>query len=250
MSKSNCIFFIHHLDLTSGVTQHNYNLFVRHNPQALVVPLAYTPEMIEMCQDVAAQPLSQLLATPAYVGPAYTRQFYSDMLVYGWFKAHQPTQERYFIFEYDTHCNCPVDEFYGAVLDKPAAASVILSPTSSEKMAPDYPVLQKDWEHFKYWRYGCTPAEITAIEPHITGAAPGSGIMFQRETLVKILATLKDQPTFTRMQNELRMGSIASYVGARPVAIRPDSYLFLYWELREPSARVRRGVFHWVKKIV
>jgi hypothetical protein len=118
------ILFTHHN--TSDLTLHNYNLVKKYNPNAPIFSVGFSQtspifgkveelqliegsHIVQACEEL---PSNYVLDNVLKSGGFKANSSESDLLIYDFFLHHQDFSS-YFMIEYDTHCNCSVEECYG-----------------------------------------------------------------------------------------------------------------------------------------
>ena len=118
------IVFLHHS--TDEVTLNNLQSFRQWNPDATIVtmsggdplPGGYSiqnfPDWIERWRKQTAKPGLRARST--------------DLLVYAWYQNRWEDCEKWLLVEWDTFCACPVEEYFGKLMDRELVASSVHFP--------------------------------------------------------------------------------------------------------------------------
>lgn len=109
------ILFLHHTK--SDVTLHHYNLLKKHNPNSNVFPVGFAWHNLMEGSHIVYRydeyPNNYILNNILNMGTSSE----SDLCIYDFFIHHQ-NFDSYFVVEWDTYCNCSVEEYYGEAMKK------------------------------------------------------------------------------------------------------------------------------------
>jgi hypothetical protein len=185
------LFLYHQLD---SVTRRHYEQLQRWHPGRRVVPLVYQyrgREVLPGTEDIALD--------WDYGWPVFNAWLELDKIYMRWFlKPGRPRAERYVFFEYDIYANAPAEVFYGPAWHAPVAAARIGEPHSHP-----------------HWTWWCQERWLEEAFAFRCGLIPMAATLWSYEALDRIAHT----PRFQRCISELRMGTLARFLGFQPVPI-------------------------------
>jgi len=227
------ILFLHHKPLDSGITGKHLALLKTLNPDMVVIPISF---------------MDKIKHKAAWNHSDHWRSSNQDILIYEWFEREQPKFERYFLIEWDTFCTQPLKEFYGTSYHRSCVGAAIVNPESGD-FIPGQKVRMKDWKWFSFPVSPC-------LRKFARGIVPTSGTMLSHDALSGMVSVYRNYSSFKQMQaenqvgdldqmqNECRVGTLASMAGFEPERIREDAHLFLFPSLITQHQEL--GIWHKV----
>jgi hypothetical protein len=226
------VLFVHHR--AGQITHQNLASFRSQNPNIPVIALS-TDEVCEGGISIADSQeawgiWSHHIATTGMAAKS------TDLIFCLWYQfLRRPEQhaQRWFIVEWDTYCNIPVEEFCKEVWDFPISGANTV-----------WPSLGGDWESFKH-----TPSLPEKFQPFACGIVPMSCILVQDWLLSRIVEEMPwNQLGTTNGKN--RLATLAAYCGAL-VGVNPRVGPFITW--RQLTVRYglheARDMFHAFKTL-
>lgn len=156
----------------------------------------------------------------------------TDIGMFEWYAKHssQHRSKRYLLVEWDCWCNCDLQQYYQKVWDCDVVGPSVRYP------GRDY------WTWFR-----SIPKLPEDVRQFATGIVPFTGILLSDNAMKRIAAEIL-KPEYTELNSELRLATLAAFLGMEPV-VNPVSNRSLTWiELNEFDP-VIQGLYHPVKKI-
>lgn len=171
------------------ITQQHFDLLKKLNPEAAVVPLAFSPttalpDSVDFSNLPLRWDISDLWRS-------------TDVLLYSWFLTRPFSAERYVIIEYDCRCTMPLREAYQDVWDSEVACRSFYTPES-----------KPDWHWFQ-------ESELNRLAPedriYAAGVAPYTCSLFSHRAMELLIEKLTPNDVFC----ELRLGTAIRRAGLR-----------------------------------
>lgn len=236
MLQENQIVILYSHHCKSDVTLHHYNLLKKYNPNIPVVPVGFTwHELIDGSHITSRQPYfpnNQLLNIHINGGKSTSTE--SDLILYDFYIQNQ-NYKSYFLFEWDTYCNCSIEEFYGDKLTLDNFCSLHFNDTNVHE-----------------WSWYNTLTSAHKRLPKLGGIYPTSGVYLKREVLHKMVEILINNPSlYDNMQNEIRLGTLVQQAGYKINQLGNDFIDF--YEHQEYLNNIKNGIkgyYHPIKEII
>jgi hypothetical protein len=217
----------------SDVTLHNFELIKKYNPTKNIYPVGFSGcDLIDGSHVVNKSkllyPTNQIFEQ---IDETPIEWYEADILIYDFYKSHSNLPV-YFILEWDTYCNCSLEEFYG---DKLNLSNFGHSIRTGEKL--------EDW----YWYKQLTDEQKTMRD--IGGIGPTSCLLFTNKLLSLMVDRITSNPRqYDNMFSELRMGTLVQQSGYILNEINNEN---ITWNdsLLNVDKNVK-GYYHPVKKLV
>lgn len=228
------IIFTHHKN--DDATLYNFNRLKQFNPDKTVYPVGFKGADLlpnSFVVDDSQQYLPKNTGRPEEPKFVYWTQ--ADLLIYDFVYHNELIHDKYLIFEWDTYCNCSIEEFYGEALNKNTFAHTVHNPV------------------FERWTwYEQLSAEQRSKFDALGGYTPMSGLLFSKELLLKMKQHILDNPRrYDNVFSELRIASIAKTLGAYLDIPFPNAEKFMNWE---PQLIIfdknKAGYYHPIKDIL
>jgi hypothetical protein len=122
---------------------------------------------------------------------------WADLLIYDFVSHNDLPHDKYLIIEWDTYCNCSIEDFFGDALNKETFGNIVHDP------------IQENWN----W-YTCLTNEQKSSISVFGGYTPTTGLLFSKELILKINQHLiSNLRKYDNIFSELRLGSLAKIVG-------------------------------------
>jgi hypothetical protein len=230
LKNRNCIIFLHHNK--SDVTIHNLNLIKKHNPTKNIYTVGFEGnDLIEGSHIVKNSkdlyPSNDLLFNQM---DYKTIEWYeADILIYDFFKSHSNLPV-YFIIEWDTYCNCSLEEFYG---DKLKLSNFSNSNLLGEKL--------ERWTWYKQ----LTDKQKTM--DNLAGMNPTTCMLFTNKLLSSMVNKVTSNPRkYDNMFSELRLGTLVQQSGYTLNEISEEKISCVEHDINID----KRGYYHPVKKVI
>lgn len=227
------ILFLHYN--TSDVTVNNYNRLKQYNPTKNIYPVGFNGcNLLDGSHEVTISPSypSNTILNQKENIPYWTQ---ADLLIYD-FYINNPDLPIYFISEWDTYCNCSIEEFYGDVIN-----------TSSNFSHMTY---VGDTLNNWYWYTELTDTQKQL--PNIGGIGPTSGLFFTKSVLSSIVNKVLSSPKiYDNMFSELRLGTLLQQCGYTLQKPFVESEKFINWKYENIIFDKNfKGYYHPIKTIV
>lgn len=150
----------------------------------------------------------------------------TDLYIYDFFLHHQDFSS-YILVEWDTYCNCSIDEHYGEAMKKYKTFSPYTF--TNEYNGPGTEVIdvtgldvEKSHERFvRRWSWYRSffaslnePTEQKQLLPYLGGMYPTSGLYYKNEVLRDMVSLILENPRlYDNIQNEMRLGTLVQQAG-------------------------------------
>jgi len=227
-----CIIFLHYTN--DDVTIKNYETIKKHNPDKVIFTVGFeNHNLIEGSHVVSRK---EIYPNNNILNKTCEKEYWSeaDLLIYDFYLKY-PNLPTYLIIEWDTYCNCSLENFYGDAL----------------KMSNfSHDVVKK--ENLEYWYWYTQLSDSQKLIPDIGGVKPTSGLFFTRSVLSSMVKLMINNPRqYDNMFSELRLGTLlqqSGYILNKPF-LNSESYI--NWNIDsiifDPS---KSGYYHPIKTIV
>jgi len=225
-----CILFLHHN--TTDVTINNFNLISKYNPTKNIYPVGFAgndlidrSHIVKRSKDI--WPSNEFLYKKIKNKPLDWCEV--DILIYDFF-IHYPRLPIYFVLEWDTYCNCSLEEFYGNNLKLSNFANRIVT---NEKL--------DDWVWYQH-----LSNDQKKIN-NIGGMYPTTCMMFSNKLLTSMVNNVRLTPRiYDNMFSELRLGTLVQHSGYTLNEICDENISYSEYE----GDLNKIGYYHSVKKLI
>ena len=227
-----CILFLHYQN--DDITIKHYELLKKYNPTKNIYPIGFENHNLidgsHVVRKKESYPKNDIL------NKTCKREYWSeaDLLIYD-FYLNYPNLPVYFIIEWDTYCNCSLENFYGNSLNMNHFSHIIHKEESL-----------KDWIWYK---------KLTKNQKliyNIGGITPTSGMLFTKSVLSSMVNLMINNPKqYNNMFSELRLGTLlqqSGYILTKPFF---NSESYINWNIDSITFDpLKPGYYHPIKTIV
>ena len=227
-----CILFLHYQN--DDITIKHYELLKKYNPTKNIYPIGFENHNLidgsHVVRKKESYPKNDIL------NKTCKREYWSeaDLLIYD-FYLNYPNLPVYFIIEWDTYCNCSLENFYGNSLNMNHFSHIIHKEESL-----------KDWIWYK---------KLTKNQKLISnrgGITPTSGMLFTKSVLSSMVNLMINNPKqYNNMFSELRLGTLlqqSGYILTKPFF---NSESYINWNIDSITFDpLKPGYYHPIKTIV
>lgn len=227
MDKKNklAVLYLHHCK--DEVTLYNYNRLKKFNSNVDIYPVGFKwHDLIDGSHIVHRHeelPNNYVLNNILKNGTSSE----SDLYIYDFFLHHQD-YDSYFVIEWDTYCNCSIDEIYGEAMQKydtfcsQMMTNEFYGPGTGPLM--DVNGLNIDDSHSRYIRRGSwyryffsqinEPTEQKKLIPYLGSASTTSLLYLKHDLLYNVVNLILENPRlYDNIQNEMRLGTLIQQAG-------------------------------------
>lgn len=177
-----CIVFLHYTN--TEVVLYNYELIIKNNPYTKIHSVGFDGNFLIEGSHV-------VFKTKYPKNYNLTEWSEADLLIYD-FYVNYPNYDSYFFIEWDTYCNCSIENYYNIYLDKDFFSPHIVI---GEKL--------KDW----YW-YTILSEEQKSMQM-IGGVSPTTCLFFKNKVLKSVTDKMfKNTQIYENMFSEIRLGTL------------------------------------------
>lgn len=229
------ILFTHHN--ANDVTSFNFNRLKQFNPDKDIYPVGFKdmnllPNSFVVDEGQEYLPKNFLFAELTKLNRHWTQ---ADLLIYDFVLHNDLPHDKYLIIEWDTYCNCSIEDFFGDALNKESFGNIVHDP------------IQENWN----W-YNCLTDEQKSNISVFGGYTPTTGLLFSKELILKINQHLiSNLRKYDNIFSELRLGSLVKIVGGSLDVPFNESYKFMNWNSDKIIFdKTKNGYYHPVKTIV
>jgi hypothetical protein len=227
-----CILFLHYTN--DDVTLRNYETIKKYNPDKIIFPIGFeNHNLIEGSHIVSRK---ESYPNNNILNKTCKKEYWSeaDLLIYD-FYINNPNLPTYLVIEWDTYCNCSLENFYGNAL--------IMSNFSHVT----YPK-----EMLNNWYWYTQLSESQKSISNIGGIGPTSGLFFTRLVLSSMVNRMLSSPrTYDNMFSELRLGTLLQQSGYTLNKPFLNSESYINWNIDNITFDSSKpGYYHPVKTIV
>lgn len=255
--------FLHHKN--NEVTRHNYNLLKKFNPDVDIYPVGFQwHDLMEGSHVVHRHdefPNNYLLNNILKSGTSSE----SDLYLYDFFLHHQD-YESYFIIEWDTYCNCSIEEYYGEAMQKydtfcsQMMTNEFYGPGTGPLM--DITGLDIKDSHERYVRRGSwyqfffsqlnEPTIQKKLLPFLGSSSTTSLQYFKHKVVYDIVnLILSDPHLYNNIQNEMRLGTLIQQAGYQLNEFGSYTNHFKEEDHYRPMIKNKiKGYYHPIKDII
>jgi len=227
-----CILFLHYQN--DDITNKHYELLKKYNPTKNIYPIGFENHNLidgsHVVRKKESYPKNDIL------NKTCKREYWSeaDLLIYD-FYLNYPNLPVYFIIEWDTYCNCSLENFYGNSLNMNHFSHIIHKEESL-----------KDWIWYKKL------TKNQKLISNIGGITPTSGMLFTKSVLSSMVNLMINNPKqYNNMFSELRLGTLlqqSGYILTKPFF---NSESYINWNIDSITFDpLKPGYYHPIKTIV
>jgi hypothetical protein len=230
------IIFTHHK--VDDVVLNNYNRIKQFNPDKQIYTVGFKnmdllPNSFIVDDSQEYLPKNIKAIRPDQPNFIYWTQ--ADLLIYDFAHHNELIYDRYLLLEWDTWCNCSIEEFYGDSLKKETFGHTMHYP--SEDKWVWYEMLTEEQKN-KFLIFG--------------GYTPTSGLLFSKDLLIKMNEHIIKYPRrYDDVFSELRLGSIIKSLKGYLDTPFHDAHTYMNWKsdliLFDKN---KKGYYHPIKTIV
>lgn len=252
MNNELVILYVHHNK--SPVTLHHYNLLKKYNTDKVIIPTGFEGgDLLDGSHVVKFNenyPKNDLLNTMLSGTMPISAQ--SDLIIYDFYLHHQDFNS-YFVVEWDTYCNCSVDECYGEAFEKYDTFSGRIFTNKLDVSDADEKRYVKEWSWYRmYYTATRTREQEEKIGPYLGATYPTSLLYYKRKTLYDIVSLLLSNPRlYDNLQNEMRLGTLLQQSGYELNEYKRHTNQFCEQpHYRDEIKRGIKGYYHAIKDIL
>jgi len=230
------IIFTHHK--VDDVVINNYNRIKQFNPDKQIYTVGFKnmdllPNSFIVDDNQEYLPKNIKAIRPDEPNFIYWTQ--ADLLIYDFAHHNELIYDRYLLLEWDTWCNCSIEEFYGDSLKKETFGHTMHHPPKDKWVW--YEMLTEEQKN-KFLVFG--------------GYTPTSGLLFSKDILIKINEHIIKYPRlYDDVFSELRLGSIIKSLTGYLDTPFYDAHTYMNWKNDLISFdKNKKGYYHPIKTIV
>jgi hypothetical protein len=227
-----CILFLHYKN--DDVTFQNYNLIKKYNPNKNIYSIGF--ENHDLINNSHVVYRKQSYPQNKNLNETCKKEYWSeaDLLIYD-FYINNPNFSKYFIIEWDTYCNCSLEDFYGNSLNMSNFSHCIA-----------------DKENLESWYWYTQLSDFQKLISNIGGIGPTTCLFFIGTVLSSIVNRMLSSPRiYDNMFSELRLGTLlkqSGYTLNKPF-LNSESYInwnidYIKFDSSKP------GYYHPIKTII
>jgi predicted small secreted protein len=227
-----CILFLHYQN--DNVTIQNYNLLKKNNPTKNVYSIGFENHNLIDGSHIVYR--NQLYPQNKDLNSICKKEYWSeaDLLIYD-FYINNSNASKYLVIEWDTYCNCSLEDFYGNSLNMSNFSHGI-----AEK------------ENLENWHWYTQLSDSQKLIHNIGGIGPTSGLFFTKSVLSSMVDLMINNPRqYDNMFSELRLGTLLQQSGYTLNKPFLNSESYINWNIDsitfDPS---KPGYYHPIKTIV
>lgn len=233
LKNRTAILFLHYN--TSDVTVNNYTILKQHNPTKNIYPIGFSGcNLLDGSHEVKK---STIYPSNTELDLKINRPYWSeaDLLIYDFYITY-PNLPVYYVFEWDTYCNCSLEEYYGDILNTKSNFSHM---TYTDDKLPN-------WDWYKLL------SDTQKTAPNIGGIGPTSGLLFTKSVLSSIVNKVLSSPRmYDNMFSELRLGTLLQQCGYTLQKPFTNSEKHINWKYENITFDKNvEGYYHPIKTIV
>ena len=228
------ILFTHHNN--GAVTVNNFNRIKQFNPNKSIYSVGFKNNNLLENSFIVDDEQEYLPKNFIFGSESKRKQWtQADLLMYDFIYHNDLPHDKYLIIEWDTYCNCSIEEFYGEALDKETFGHTVHNP------------VEEDWN----WYRDLTQEQKDSL-PFFGGYTPTSGLLMSKTILTKINQLILDNPRkYDNMFSELRLGSLIRIAGYSLDTPFENSENFMNWNGGKIIFdKTKNGYYHPVKTVI
>ena len=227
------ILFTHHNN--DAVTINNFNRLKQFNPTKNVYPVGFKNHNL-LENSFVVDYDQEYLPKNFCFGNELKRRLWtqSDVLMYDFIYHNDLPHNKYLVIEWDTYCNCSIEEFYTEALNKETFGHIVHDP------------VEDDW----CWYRGLTQEQKNSLS-FFGGYTPSSGLLLSKEVLIKINQLILSTPRlYDNIFSELRLGSLIKIAGYPLETPFYNAKNFINWSRDKIIFdKTKNGYYHPVKTL-
>ena len=223
------IVFLHHR--TDDVTLNNLRSFQHWNPAATIVTMS-SEESLPGGYSIQNMP-GWAERWREHTAKSDLRARSADLLVYAWYENRREHCHRWLLVEWDSYCACPVDKFFGELIERDLVASVVHLPGENGE---------------SWWWFGERQSLPERLRSYAAGVTPFSFILVSDRAL-SAMCRMLPSGNLGNGNCELRFASLARACGFHPLANRQGAGRN-DWRLIPKNTQIGWGMWHPVKWLV
>lgn len=228
------ILFTHHNN--EAVTVNNFNRIKQFNPNKSIYSVGFKNNNLLENSFIVDDEQEYLPKNFIFGSESKRKQWtQADLLMYDFIYHNDLPHDKYLIIEWDTYCNCSIEEFYGEALDKETFGHTVHNP------------VEEDWN----WYRDLTQEQKDSL-PFFGGYTPTSGLLISKTILTKINQLILGSPRkYDNMFSELRLGSLIRIAGYSLDTPFENSENFMNWnDGKIIFDKTKNGYYHPVKTVI
>jgi len=227
-----CILFLHYLN--DDVTINHYELLKKYNPTKNIYPIGFENHNLIDGSHVVRK--SELYPKNDIINKNCKKEYWTeaDLLIYDFYLKY-PNLPTYLVMEWDTYCNCSLEDFYGNSLNMSNFSHGIA-----------------DKENLETWYWYTQLSDSQKLIPNIGGIGPKSGLYFTNNVLSSIVnLMIKNPRQYDNMFSELRLGTLLQQSGYTLNKPFLNSESYINWNIDYITFDpLKPGYYHPIKTIV
>jgi hypothetical protein len=228
------ILFTHHNN--EAVTVNNFNRVKQFNPTKNIYSVGFKNNNLLENSFIVDGEQEYLPKNFIFGSEAKRKQWtQADLLIYDFIYHNNLPHDKYLIIEWDTYCNCSIEEFYGEALNKETFGHTVHNP------------VEEDWN----WYRDLTQEQKNNLA-FFGGYTPTSGLLISKEILIKINQLILDNPRkYDNIFSELRLGSLIKIAGYSLNTPFKNSENFMNWnDGKIIFDKTKNGYYHPIKTVI
>jgi len=228
------ILFTHHNN--EAVTVNNFNRVKQFNPTKNIYSVGFKNNNLLENSFIVDDEQEYLPKNFIFGSEAKRKQWtQADLLIYDFIYHNNLPHDKYLIIEWDTYCNCSIEEFYGEALNKETFGHTVHNP------------VEEDWN----WYRDLTQEQKNNLA-FFGGYTPTSGLLISKEILIKINQLILDNPRkYDNIFSELRLGSLIKIAGYSLNTPFKNSENFMNWnDGKIIFDKTKNGYYHPIKTVI
>jgi len=227
-----CILFLHYSN--DNVTMQNYKLLKKYNPTKNIYPIGFENHNLIDGSHVVSR--KQSYPKNDILNETCKREYWSeaDLLIYD-FYLNYPNLPTYLVIEWDTYCNCSLEQFYGDALNLDHFGHQICT-----------------YDELKNWYWYEKLFESQKNLKNLGGIGPTSCLLFSNLVLSSIVKLMTKNPReYDNMFSEIRIGTLLQQSGFILKVPFVDAYKYVNCKDEYISFDpLKLGYYHPVKKLI
>lgn len=257
------VLYLHHCK--NDVTLYNYNRLKRFNPGVDIYPVGFKwHDLIEGSHIVHRHdelPNNFILNKLLNSGTSSE----SDLYLYDFF-LHYQDYDSYFFVEWDTYCNCSIEEIYGEAMIKydtfcsqmmtnqfyGPGTNPFIDTTGLDIEKSDQRYIKRgSWYRYFFSKLN-EPTEQKALVPYLGSSSTTSLQYFKRNVVYDIVNLVLNNPRlYDNIQNEMRLGTLIQQAGYNLSEYGSHTNHFKEEDhYRKEIADNIKGYYHSIKDII
>jgi hypothetical protein len=228
------ILFTHHNN--EAVTVNNFNRIKQFNPTKSIYSVGFKNNNLLENSFIVDDEQEYLPKNFIFGSEAKRKQWtQADLLIYDFIYHNNLPHDKYLIIEWDTYCNCSIEEFYGEALNKETFGHTVHNP------------VEEDWN----WYRDLTQGQKDNLA-FFGGYTPTSGLLISKEILIKINQLILDNlRKYDNIFSELRLGSLIKIAGHSLNTPFENSENFMNWNGDKIIFdKTKNGYYHPIKTVI